>query len=79
MTPAAQLLERAVAMLRPGDELAIATDGQAYPDVFLVAIARPTVACVIRVPRAEYCGFALAQLAGFDLKHPKESNARNPA
>ena len=72
MTPAAQLLERAVAMLRPGDDLAIATDGQAYPDVFLVAIARPTASCVVRVSRAEYCGFKLAQLAGFELAKDRD-------
>lgn len=75
MTPAAALAEKARAMLRPGDELAIATDGLAYADCFLVAIARPTASCVLRVDRADYCGFKLAHLAGFDLENPKENHA----
>lgn len=66
MTPARALRDKAEAMLKPGDELAIVTDASADPVLIGVATARQSL--VIAVDRTEYDGLALAKLCGFELR-----------
>lgn len=66
MTPAATLQAECIAMLRPGDELALRSDAESYPGAVLLAIARPAWACVLRIDAAEYSGLAVLRMGGFD-------------
>lgn len=64
MSPAAELLDKAVAMLRPGDKIAIASDARAHAGKVILALARPEAACVLQIDASEYDGIKVLQLAG---------------
>jgi len=64
MTAAAQLLDKAVGMLKPGDKLALCSDAHAYRGKVLLAVARPEAACVLAIAAAEYSGMQVLSMAG---------------
>lgn len=59
-------------MLRPGDELAMATDAETFArgakPAVLLAIARPTASVVLAIDACEYTWEEVAYFAGWDLK-----------
>ena len=63
VTPARAIRDKAEAMYREGDELAVATDATADP--VLIGIRTPRHSLVIAVPAKDYDGVALARLCGF--------------
>lgn len=68
MTPARAIRDKAEALLRPDDELAVATDASADP--VLIGLATRKQSLVIAVAASEYDGLALAKLCGFELRQP---------
>lgn len=68
MTPARSICDRAEALLRPADELAIATDASADP--VLVGVATKRQSLVIAIDRSEYDGLAFAKACGFEFRQP---------
>lgn len=66
MTPAADLLAKAQAMLKPGDALALCSDAWSYRKngYVLLAVARPIGGLVLRIDANEYDGLAVMRLAG---------------
>lgn len=72
MTAEQAIRSRAVAMLKPGQDLAIATDVDSVPGQVLVGIARPSHCCVLTIGRSEYEAqggwMKLAEVAGFGVR-----------
>lgn len=63
MTPARAIRDKAEAMFREGDDLAVATDASADP--VLIGLATRKHSLVVAVAASEYDGLALAKLCGF--------------
>ena len=65
------LIGRVERLYVPGDELAVATDAEAFakskgkPPAVLVAIRRPSFVGVLAIDASEFDGLRLAELAGF--------------
>lgn len=55
-------------MLKPGAELAVATDASADP--VLIGVATQKQSLVIAVAAHEYDGLVLAKLCGFEQRQP---------
>ena len=68
MTPARAIRDKAEAMLKPGDELAVATDASADP--VLIGVATRKQSLVIAVAAQEYDGLVLAELLGWKQHQP---------
>jgi hypothetical protein len=73
VTQARAIRDKAEAMLRPGDELAVATDASADP--VLIGVATPVQSLVIAVDNAEIgegwqAQVDLARRMGFELREP---------
>lgn len=66
VTPARAIRDKAEAMFREGDELAVATDASADP--VLIGLATSKHSLVMAVAASEYDGLALAKLCGFELR-----------
>ena len=78
MSPAAELQAKAVAMLRQGDKLAIASDARAHAGKVILALARPEAACVLQIDASEYDGIKVLQLAGLGDVLTDEPMAKAP-
>lgn len=72
MSAAAELADRAAAMLGPDCALGLVSDADTYADrgVVLLAVARPGASCVLRIPAASYCGLRVLELAGLLTDEP---------
>lgn len=72
-SPASILRDRAVAMLRPTDDIAFASDATSYPECVLLALARPAWCCVLAIPRDKYgTGHEAAVRLGNLLGYPNQ-------